>query len=167
MPLSQFASWFSECKKLRGYASQQSVFCTAGVSSLEGYLSVRRQEDALPLRVLVVDDDCSVRVGLLRMLRAHGYDVIGASGGSEALEKALAWPPDVVLMDLMMPFQSGPDAARNMRNQPPLADTPIIALTASPNLPAEANMIFQTVLTKPCSSTELLSAITKAVDGRT
>ncbi len=101
------------------------------------------------------------------MLRAHGYDVIGASGGSEALEKALAWPPDVVLMDLMMPFQSGPDAARNMRNQPPLADTPIIALTASPNLPAEANMIFQTVLTKPCSSTELLSAITKAVDGRT
>lgn len=121
----------------------------------------------MPLRVLVVDDDRSVRVGLLRMLRAHGYDVIGASDGLEALEKALAWPPDIVLMDVMMPFESGPDAARNMRNQPRLADTPIIALTASPNLPAETRMNFRAVLTKPCSSTELLSAITKAVNGRT
>lgn len=116
----------------------------------------------MPLKVLVVDDEPSVRVGLLRLLRAYGYEAVGADGGSEALAKALEWTPDLVLMDLMMPAENGLDVARHMRNQVQLASIPIIALTASSYLPAGTPTIFQAVLTKPCPSIELLSAITKA-----
>ncbi len=106
----------------------------------------------------MVDDERSVRVSLLRILRATGYDAVGAGSGQEALAKALEWHPDVVLMDLMMPLENGMDTARKMRSHAPLACIPIIALTAS-SLSVETQSFFQLVLTKPCLSVDLLSAI--------
>jgi CheY-like chemotaxis protein len=115
----------------------------------------------LPFRILVVDDEGSVRISLLRVLCARGYDAVGASCATDALAQALAHRPDVVLMDLMMPGESGVDAANKMRGYAQLADVPIIALTASPSLSIETQG-FHSVLIKPCLSNDLLAAIARA-----
>jgi CheY-like chemotaxis protein len=119
----------------------------------------------MPRSVLVVDDDHSVRVSLVRALRARGYQAVGAGGGEEALRRALESPPDVIVMDLMMPLRSGAEVARAMRRERALAHVPIIALSASPWLVSHPNPLFVSVLTKPCRVSHLIDAITQAVQG--
>lgn len=116
----------------------------------------------LQLTVLVVDDDSAVRRSLLRLLRAHGYIVIGARSGAEALSKALQCRPAVILMDLLLPVQNGIDAALTLRGRPDLSHVPIIALTASPEIAAHAAGLFHEILSKPCPVQTLLHAIETA-----
>lgn len=81
-------------------------------------------------RVLVVDDDAQI----LRLLRAYlaqeGYEVLAAYDGEEALHVIRRERPDLVLLDLMLPDRDGWDVTRTLRNDPELAHTPIIMLTA-------------------------------------
>jgi two-component system response regulator ResD len=58
-------------------------------------------------RILVVDDDPMVATTVQRVLRPEGYDVDVALGGAQALEKARAHRPDLVVLDLMMPGIDG------------------------------------------------------------
>ncbi len=117
----------------------------------------------MPHSVLVVDDDRSVRVSLVRALRTRGYRAAEVGGGEEAIQKALESPPDVIVMDLMMPLQSGAEVARAIRREPTLARVPIIALSASPWLANHPDPLFVCVLTKPCRLSTLIDAITQAV----
>lgn len=117
----------------------------------------------MPLSVLVVDDDRSVRVSLVRALRTRGYVAVGAGSGEEALQKALESLPDVIVMDLMIPLQCGTEVARLIRTEPALASVPIIALSASPWLVINPDPLFTSVLTKPCPLSNLIDAITQAV----
>jgi DNA-binding NarL/FixJ family response regulator len=73
-----------------------------------------------PLRILLVDDHPSIRHGLTELLRHEvGIAVIGdASSGEEAVEKASALRPDVVVMDLAMPGIGGIEATRRIRTRP-------------------------------------------------
>ena len=81
-------------------------------------------------RVLLVDDD-PVIVRLLEVnFRLDGFDVVTASGGEEALEKASADPPDIVVLDVMMPGLDGWEVCSRLRRKPNLAETPIVFLSA-------------------------------------
>jgi DNA-binding response OmpR family regulator len=81
-------------------------------------------------RVLVVDDD-PVIVRLLEVnLRLEGHDVETASRGEEALERAAATSPDLLIMDVMMPGLDGWDTLQRLRDQPAFASTPVILLSA-------------------------------------
>ena len=72
-------------------------------------------------RVLVVDDD-PVIVRLLEVnLRLEGYEVETASRGEEALERAAATSPDLVILDVMMPGLDGWETCRRLREQPAFA----------------------------------------------
>ena len=64
------------------------------------------------------------------LLEAHGYRVIEAANGREAVERALEERPDLVLMDIMMPEMDGFEATRVLRSQDRTRRTPIIAVTA-------------------------------------
>jgi len=110
------------------------------------------------LRILVVDDEKSVRTSLIRMLNAHGHRAIGAGDGMEALQKAEDEHPDLILMDLLMPGQNGIETTRNLRNRVASARIPVIALSASP-MRTDDQTLFQVVLAKPCSLADLLRAI--------
>jgi signal transduction histidine kinase/CheY-like chemotaxis protein len=83
-----------------------------------------------PARVLVVDDDPAAVELAAVLLAAEGHAVERAYGGREGVEKALAAPPDLILLDLMMPDLSGFEAVTRLRADPRTAATPIIVVTA-------------------------------------
>ena len=80
-------------------------------------------------RVLVVDDFDS-RFSLSKLLEIEGYEVIEATDGAQAVAKALADKPDLILMDLSLPVIDGLSATRQIRQSDAMKRVPIIALTA-------------------------------------
>ena len=81
-------------------------------------------------KVLLVEDETDLRKMMKILLEIHGYNVIEAADGYEAVEKALDESPDLILMDMAMPVMGGLDSTRNIRLHPELSDTPIVAVTA-------------------------------------
>jgi DNA-binding response OmpR family regulator len=82
-------------------------------------------------RILLVDDDSTVRDSLNDALQSEGYRVIPAENGQQALELASKSLVDLVLLDLNMPVKNGWDTFEQLTREHPLI--PIIILTARPN----------------------------------
>ena len=80
--------------------------------------------------VLVADDSLVVRSLLRRQLEDHGYAVVEAADGDEALAICHDRKPDVVLLDVEMPKLDGYGVLRSMRKDPDLAEIPVVFLTA-------------------------------------
>ena len=80
-------------------------------------------------RVLVVEDNEDIRESSCDLLSMAGFEVTGVSTGTEALEKAPAFDPNVVLLDVGLPGLSGYDVARSLRKLPQFASTVLIAIT--------------------------------------
>lgn len=85
--------------------------------------------DSKPI-VLIVDDEEAGRRSLEDALVRHGYELVMAASGREALEKATERAPDLVLLDLMMPDMDGFEVCRRLRSDPQLAELPVIMITA-------------------------------------
>jgi len=81
-------------------------------------------------RILVVDDDPDILQFVQMNLELDGFEVELAGGGREALRKAREAPPDLMLLDVMMPEMDGLTVLRRMRSDPPTASVPVIVLTA-------------------------------------
>jgi CheY-like chemotaxis protein/anti-sigma regulatory factor (Ser/Thr protein kinase) len=80
--------------------------------------------------VLLAEDNMATVLTIGEYLKSHGYRFIEAHDGLEALEKAEANDPDIILMDIQMPVLDGLEAIRRLRMTPRFVTTPIIALTA-------------------------------------
>ena len=106
--------------------------------------------------VLVVDDESDIREAVSEVLVDEGYVVHGAGDGVEALRKARAHHPDLVLLDLMMPGMNGWEFRAAQRNDPELSDIPVIVLSA---LGRVAGMDAAGFIQKPFDLDDLLSAI--------
>ncbi|HEY1690677.1 MAG TPA: response regulator [Polyangiaceae bacterium] len=78
----------------------------------------------------MVDDDESERILLESILSPVGYTVTSAANGADALERMYAAPPDLVVLDLLMPGIGGWDVLRAMRGRRELSAIPVIVLTA-------------------------------------
>ena len=82
-------------------------------------------------RVLIIDDEDDIReVAALSLESVAGWEVSTASSGAEGIRKAVAHPPDAILMDVMMPAMDGPTTFREMQKTPGLASIPVVLLTA-------------------------------------
>jgi len=81
-------------------------------------------------RILIIDDDPDIVQFVRVNLELEGYGVASASGGVEGLERAIAEPPDLVLLDIMMPGIDGMDVLNRLRTTPTTANTAVILLTA-------------------------------------
>lgn len=80
--------------------------------------------------ILVVDDSPTDRYVLGQMLGKHGYRVVMAESGEEALEKSRSLKPDLVLMDVVMPGLNGFQATRALSRDAGTKDIPVIVCTA-------------------------------------
>jgi DNA-binding response OmpR family regulator len=81
-------------------------------------------------RVLVVDDEKDLVELISFNLVRNGYEAVPAHNGNEALEAALANPPDLIVLDIMLPGLSGTEVARRLKSDPRTASVPIVMLTA-------------------------------------
>jgi DNA-binding response OmpR family regulator len=117
---------------------------------------------SMPKRILIVDDDPDM-VEMLRLaLHTEGYAVRTAVNGREALRKALLSPPDLVLLDLIMPGLHGFNVCERLRSNSATASVPIIMLTALPGeLPRLAGMEVgaDDYIRKPFEMPELISRV--------
>jgi two-component system cell cycle response regulator DivK len=80
--------------------------------------------------ILVVDDNEDSRDLVKKILKKYNYQVIEAVDGEEAIAKAIAYRPAIILMDISIPKIDGYEATRRLKERPDFKDTPIIAFTA-------------------------------------
>jgi two-component system, chemotaxis family, chemotaxis protein CheY len=89
------------------------------------------KEAGKAIRVLVVDDDASIRRLIIAALKRYGYEFSEAGNGKEALNLMRSEKPDVVVLDLMMPIASGWDVLQARMGEPALASIPVIIVSAN------------------------------------
>jgi two-component system cell cycle response regulator DivK len=84
----------------------------------------------LPKKVLVVDDNQDSRELVVKVLKNKGYEMIEATDGEEAIEKAVGERPDLILLDISIPKLDGYEVTRRLKSREEFKETPIVALTA-------------------------------------
>lgn len=113
-------------------------------------------------RILIADDEPSVRQLLELVLRNQGYEVLIAHNGDQLVRAAQEYVPDLVIVDLMMPAMDGYEAIRQLRNDTRTAHLPMVILTAK-TAPDDVVTGFETgaddYITKPFNIPELLARI--------
>ncbi|MCE5199184.1 MAG: response regulator [Armatimonadota bacterium] len=118
-------------------------------------------------KILACDDEKHiVRLVQVNLERA-GYEVVTANDGKEALEKVNSENPDLVVLDVMMPYMDGFEVLQNLRRNSATRDIPVIMLTAK----AQDADVFKgwqsgvdCYLTKPFNPMELLSFVKRIFD---
>jgi two-component system sensor histidine kinase/response regulator len=113
-------------------------------------------------RVLVVDDISKNLQVVGTMLRSEGYHVMPATSGAQALERVRAQPPDLILLDLMMPEMDGLEVCERLKADPLTQQIPIIFLTASnemEHLVKGFEVGAVDYVTKPFNAPELLARV--------
>ncbi|KAB8144652.1 response regulator [Chloroflexia bacterium SDU3-3] len=116
----------------------------------------------MSIRIIIADDEKSVRQLLELVLQDQGYEVISARNGDHLIRLAQENIPDLILVDLMMPGLDGYEAIRQLRNDTRTAHIPMIILTAR-SAPNDVVVGFETgaddYVTKPFNIPELLARI--------
>jgi len=116
----------------------------------------------MPLKVLVCDDERHI-VRLIQVnLERQGYNVVTAFDGKEGLEKIRSERPNLVVLDVMMPYMDGFEVLKTIRREPETENLPVIMLTAK----AQDKDVFEgyhygadMYLTKPFNPMELISFV--------
>lgn len=118
-------------------------------------LSIRRAQ------LLIVDDN-PINIGLLNSILIADYDVFMAACGREALEMCRNAPPDLVLLDVMMPDIDGLEVCRQLKHHPETAEIPVIFVTAGCT-PADEDACWDAgcvdFVTKPINPATLLNRV--------
>ncbi len=112
--------------------------------------------------ILVVDDEPAIRMGLAATIERHGYGVMTASNGNDAIAKAKQSLPALIVSDVMMPSVSGFEMKKQMSADPQLATIPFIFLTArtaSEDRVAGIRSGADDYVTKPFVTEELMARI--------
>jgi CheY-like chemotaxis protein/KaiC/GvpD/RAD55 family RecA-like ATPase len=81
-------------------------------------------------KILLVDDEANIRLLGEKLLREAGYNVVLATNGNEAIEKAISERPDLVITDISMPQKNGFEVCKALRSDPVLSHVPILILSA-------------------------------------
>ncbi|HYT47878.1 MAG TPA: response regulator [Burkholderiales bacterium] len=113
-------------------------------------------------KILVADDEPNILTALEFLLQRNGYDVQIARNGEEALQLIESGPPDLVLLDVMMPLRSGYEVCRRIRERTDWSHIKIVMLSAK-GRDAEVTkglaMGADLYVTKPFSTRELVDKV--------
>lgn len=122
----------------------------------------------MPLKILVCDDERHI-VRLIQVnLERQGYQVVTAFDGKEGLEKVRSEKPDLMVLDVMMPYMDGFEVLKTLRREPEYENLPVIILTAK----AQDKDVFEgyhygadMYLTKPFNPMELVTFVKRIAQG--
>ena len=113
-------------------------------------------------KILLVDDSNTILMMEKMILSKYPYDLVTASDGDEAVEKALRERPDLILMDVVMPRMNGFEACRRIREDESIGDTPIIMVTTRgevDNIETGFESGCNDYVTKPINGPELIAKL--------
>ncbi|MBL4812704.1 MAG: response regulator [Rhodobacteraceae bacterium] len=119
-------------------------------------------------RVLLIEDEPNIIEALSFILSRDGWTVHTHSDGETAMQKVRASPPDLVILDVMLPGRSGYDILVEMRSDPELEDIPVMMLTARGQT-KDREMAMRLgathFMTKPFSNAQIIENVRQLVSG--
>jgi DNA-binding response OmpR family regulator len=121
----------------------------------------------MPSTIMVVDDEEAMRHLLRIVLSRAGYRVIEAIDGRDALEKLVLVQPDLMIIDVLMPFLNGFEVVQQIRAHPHTAQLPVMLLSSRADAAAQREGLFvgaQRYLIKPLTLQQLLTCIQEVLD---
>ncbi|MEK6758940.1 MAG: response regulator [Deltaproteobacteria bacterium] len=124
---------------------------------------------ATRVKILVVEDNFMNKVLVKEILTLHGYEIIEAKSGTEAIKAINMLRPDVILMDIHLPEMDGITATRIIKSDERNRHIPILALTASAMKGEEENLMnkgFDGYVAKPIDRKKLLETIIESLGAR-
>lgn len=113
-------------------------------------------------RVLVIEDDRSVRRSLVQLLTLEGFDAVCASNGVEGVQLAVEEAPDLILCDIVMPGLNGYQVLSTLRDRPATATIPVLFVTCLRSVSSWEQALAagaEDYLTKPYTREAVLAAI--------
>ncbi len=119
-------------------------------------------------RVLLAEDEPNIVASLTFLLERAGFEVASEMNGQTACDAALADPPDVMILDVMLPGLDGMEILRRLRADRRGCDLPVIILTAKGQREDRAAAIgggADMFITKPFSNAEVIAAVRRLADG--
>lgn len=122
------------------------------------------KKESMGAKILVVEDEPDIMRIITHALTASGYQVIHAYGGDDAIRKAKAQMPDLVLTDLAMPKVSGVEVIESIKKDPETQHIPILAVTAHmwDGIAQSAGQVgVSGFISKPFNMKQLLLAVQK------
>lgn len=121
------------------------------------------------VKILVVEDNFMNKVLVREILAMHGYDIIEAKSGTEAIKSLNMHRPDIILMDIHLPEMDGITATRIIKSDERNRCIPVLALTASAMKGEEENLMtngFDGYVAKPIDKKKLLETISASLEAK-
>jgi two-component system, OmpR family, alkaline phosphatase synthesis response regulator PhoP len=118
-------------------------------------------------KILIADDEQNIVISLEFLMKREGFQVSVANDGEEALARIRADPPDLVLLDVMMPRKTGFEVCQEVKSDPALRGVKILMLTAKGRDTEVARglaMGADAYMTKPFSTRELVAKVKGLLD---
>ena len=116
--------------------------------------------------ILIADDELDIQMLLSLFFERQGYHIVRVRDGHEAINAALTFSPDLLLLDVQMPRKNGIEVVQELRANPRFADTPMIAITAYVrDYPIKdlLHMGFTNVIFKPFEFTDVQARVAAAL----
>jgi DNA-binding response OmpR family regulator len=121
------------------------------------------------MRVMIVEDEPIIVESLSFVFRREGWQVDSALDGDTAIERLLSEPPDVLVLDVMLPPHSGFEVLKRVRREPVLRHLPVIVLTAKgqeKDRHTALRLGADVFATKPFSNRDIVQQVRELADGR-
>jgi DNA-binding response OmpR family regulator len=122
----------------------------------------------MPSRILIVDDEPSIVISLEYLMKREGFEVSVAADGEAALAAVAARPPDLVILDVMMPKLNGFEVCQRLRAEPAWRGVRILMLTAKgreTELQKGLALGADAYVTKPFSTRDLVAEVRRLLGG--
>lgn len=123
----------------------------------------------LPKKILVVDDNQDSRELVVKVLKNKGYEMVEAADGEEAIEKAIAERPNLILLDISIPKLNGYEVTQKLKGMEEFENIPIVALTAHAMKGDRMKALeagCEGYITKPINVRELPAQVKSFIKGR-
>ncbi len=118
-------------------------------------------------RILVADDDNTIRRFIVTLLSDRGYEIHEAADGEQAFRVAESVKPDLMLLDLIMPFRDGFDVLQDLKHDPGTREIPIIIMSVKDReeeIVKGLTLGAEDYVVKPFNSLELVARVRKILE---